>query len=449
LEDESVITAVQELARLKKVYEYCSEILIALDPELVPRETWNQLNSATTNCRAQVEEFNAKKALTSLSNANNTADSFLTFLRPYLVGEVEAIKAVTSSSLESANTIEKRAQEFMETVSELLKNVQDFRKTAEGAAQSSTEAFAVIDGYLTKLTEGEGEDPSIIDLIQLLQESAQSNSEKILEYHDQLLTGDNEKPSIKQTIAQQVKEINNNAAATKSKLASITEETEDFESFHFDVFGDPEDEGKDVRSGKKYELQRLMQKMTKFEEAQSNKYEELNTAIESLIPGATTAGLASAYERMKSSFSWPNWGFTAVFYGAIGALFWIGWTSIVASENLEEVLKGLLIRLPLYGPIIWLAVFVSKRRSENQRLQQEYAHKEALAKSYASYKEQIENLQGEDKEMLSRFMDKIIDAIVFNASSTLDKDHRDPTPLEHAMKEALERARDTVGHQSS
>jgi hypothetical protein len=67
-------------------------------------------------------------------------------------------------------------------------------------------------------------------------------------------------------------------------------------------------------------------------------------------------------------------------------------------------------------------------------LQQEYAHKEAFAKSYESYKKQLESLPGSDTEPLQKeLIAKAIDAIAFNASSTLDGKHRDKMPLEQAI----------------
>ena len=86
------------------------------------------------------------------------------------------------------------------------------------------------------------------------------------------------------------------------------------------------------------------------------------------------------------------------------------WLTFVSLTDWDTILKSLVYKLPFYGPILWLALFASKRRSEFHRLQQEYAHKEALAKSYQSYKKQIEELNTEDQEMLKHLILKSIDA---------------------------------------
>ena len=73
-------------------------------------------------------------------------------------------------------------------------------------------------------------------------------------------------------------------------------------------------------------------------------------------------------------------------------------------------------------------MFFSKRRSEYSRLEQEYAHKKAIAKSYLSFKKQIDNLQSIDPEMTKSLLETAIHAIGFNAAETLDKNHgEDPT----------------------
>ena len=109
-------------------------------------------------------------------------------------------------------------------------------------------------------------------------------------------------------------------------------------------------------------------------------------------------------------------------------------------DTWESVLKGLVYKTPIYVPIIWLAFVASKRRSEYQRLQQEYAHKEALAKSYDSYKKQLESLDDQDKSMQKELIRKAVDAIAYNASQTLDGHHGD----KHPAQDLLGKVSDTV-----
>lgn len=107
--------------------------------------------------------------------------------------------------------------------------------------------------------------------------------------------------------------------------------------------------------------------------------------------------------------------------------------------NISHLLSNLSHKLPVILPVLWLALFASKRRSEAQRLQQEYAHKEALAKSYQSFKNQIDNLQdGKKEQLLEKLLSAAIDAVAANASSALDGKHDDKTPIHLGLDKTLE-----------
>ena len=131
------------------------------------------------------------------------------------------------------------------------------------------------------------------------------------------------------------------------------------------------------------------------------------------------------------------------------------WLSIGPLDSGDPVnlLAGLIYRLSVLAPLIWLTIFASQRLSEAQRLKQEYAHKEAIAKSYESFKQQIdklnfdaegnhliktrrepvyevdENSDAEEDYLIRTLLETSIEAIGFNPSKTLDKKHGDKPPL--------------------
>lgn len=69
----------------------------------------------------------------------------------------------------------------------------------------------------------------------------------------------------------------------------------------------------------------------------------------------------------------------------------------------------------------------SNRRKEAARLYQEYAHKVAVTSSYASYKDQIQNLNEENQELLIKLMSSAIDIISKNPSDFMDKTQNNKT----------------------
>ncbi len=100
----------------------------------------------------------------------------------------------------------------------------------------------------------------------------------------------------------------------------------------------------------------------------------------------------------------------------------------VEVPNWDVILRALLYKAPFIAPAVWLAYFLPPGEVNYERLQQEYAHKEALARSYESYKKQIQDLQGDSDGLQRELISKAISAIAFNASTTLDGKHESKLP---------------------
>ncbi|NOR68533.1 MAG: hypothetical protein GQ532_02350 [Methylomarinum sp.] len=218
--------------------------------------------------------------------------------------------------------------------------------------------------------------------------------------------------------------------------------------FYDDIYGKENEEG-ELKGGLKHEIRDRREDLDDFSAKQKEKYATLLEEIESLLPGSTSAGLATAYYDLKESFNKPIKNYSRLFYGAVFALvvatifsivdsigFWF--IKFVDTSDLNKLLSNTLYKLPLLLPIIWMAIFASRRRSETHRLQQEYAHKEALAKSYQSFKTQIEDLGDKpDTDLMKHLLTTAIGAIAFNASSTLDKKHGDNTPVQEIIEKFI------------
>src|SRR5690606_32598381 len=142
--------------------------------------------------------------------------------------------------------------------------------------------------------------------------------------------------------------------------------------FFDQVFGAAAEDGK-REGGFSHELDLLRKKMLDFQGAQEKQYRALNEQIESLLPGATSAGLASAYREVKNSFEAPIKFFSKVFLWSIGVLvarslvlhvqsISLSGITFVALRDIETVLKSVFYKLPFYGPAIWLAYYATKRR---------------------------------------------------------------------------------------
>ena len=209
------------------------------------------------------------------------------------------------------------------------------------------------------------------------------------------------------------------------EISDIEEKVKDFET---KVFGKtPED-----KESLKVKLNDLKTQHEELHGEWEGKYETLTTKIEGLLPGATSAGLAKSYFDQKNSYKWPNIIWSAVFGLTMVGMVYYAIHTISKSTDIGNVFMNILSRAPFFIPTIWLALFASKQQSQNRRLEQEYAYKESLAKSYDGYKREIENLpETEEKnEIMEKLVRTMIDTAGFNPSSTLEKQsHNDKPPI--------------------
>ncbi|OQS56374.1 hypothetical protein ASU4_11560, partial [Actinobacillus suis] len=300
-------------------------------------------------------------------------------------------------------------------------------------------------------------------------------------------------------IKEQIKNYLSDGKSQNTELHSLKSNSshilDELSEFYIQIFGKKNEDG-DFEGGLKNELEIRKNELDEFKRQQQERYQELNTQIENLLPGATSAGLSSAYHEMYEKFNNEVKDYGKWFYWALGILFIViiavtcihnksneinilnqvttsfttqnnesnepkdssetsnktktelahneskvdnNQTSNVKEVSLSNrimaILDSLIYKLPFVLPALWLVLFVSRRRNEAQRLAQEYAHKEALAKSYDSYKQQIEKLSEENRnELLPKLMDNMLKAIALNPAETLDKNHKEPTPIEEVLK---------------
>ena len=81
-------------------------------------------------------------------------------------------------------------------------------------------------------------------------------------------------------------------------------------------------------------------------------------------------------------------------------------------------------------------IYVKKAKWSREIITRICVHKEVLAKSYDSYKQQIEKLSKEDqKELLPVLMEGMIRAISLNPAETLDKKHQSDSPISEVLKD--------------
>lgn len=135
--------------------------------------------------------------------------------------------------------------------------------------------------------------------------------------------------------------------------------------------------------------------------------EAQQSLITDLLPSATSAGLASAFEARAIQHGRSKDLWAKAFLGTVAILFLL---ALVARENLinataPEISLYLLARLPFSAPVIWFAWFSALQYGQHFRLEEDYAFKAATSKAFAGYRDHLEHLKSIDTGAGEKAMD--------------------------------------------
>ena len=432
--DSASVQFQEDFARFIKVFNFINNLFENIDPELIPKNLLDALENKSSTCLTQINAALASDNQNNLNSANAHLDQILASLKPYSLYDDKLKRSLRAAIRAYIGEIDSHLENIPNTQEEYDKAVELREK---------------IKSYYDELFEGDEESDAIIEKISSALQKIEEEFEAIDDYHTKLLM-DDEDESLKTKIENAKKSIDEDTEEAKELLTETSSKIDDLNKFYVRIFGSLNDEG--VREGglkqeidarieqldiyrknqEKIFVEMIQSKKSAFdtyEKEQKEKYEKLFEQIESLLPGATSAGLAKAYQDRRKSYAYPIIGWSAVFILAMVSMFGAAYLNMENLKTWEDTLRHLLHYAPLYVPAVWLAIYASKRRSESRALEEEYAHKEALAKSYSSYKLQIEQIGGDDKSLIDKLLDKTIDTVSENPSKVLDRKHGDNSPV--------------------
>lgn len=119
-------------------------------------------------------------------------------------------------------------------------------------------------------------------------------------------------------------------------------------------------------------------------------FQALHNRIESLLPNATSAGLATAFREQKARFAKPQLMWLATFVASLAGLLASSlWGLPPTGESWDSIGRHFINRLPLIAPLIWLAIYAGRHYGLALRLQEEYAYKEAVSAAFEGYKREM------------------------------------------------------------
>ncbi|MGY8829061.1 conserved hypothetical protein [Pseudomonas sp. 9AZ] len=445
VDDQTVSTTVEELARLKKVLTFVDSIITNADIELTPKKVWANCHNQADACLQQVRAYESNRNAAHLVQANEHADNILTYVRPYMVSPEQALEAYGAAVQAFSNQISAYVDSFQKRTSKIQKELAGAVDKIIGKQQEIEVIEQRVKQFDEYLFVGVDGNDSADAYIKQMVSSVESDHKEVETLHQKLLQGPE---STSEKVTGYASDIYQLRDSLNELLASSTSKHKELESFYERIFGRPMADDDEIQDGGlKQELDVRLEQLDRHETEQKIRQEALFTSIESLLPGATSAGLASAYKSLKEHFKRPIAQYTQAFYASMLALFLGGLALVLDSVTIspfhikfvevmswEEMLRTLLARSPIVIPVVWIAIFSATRRSQYERLQQEYAHKEAFASSYESYKKQLQELQVDADELQRELIAKAIEAISFNASITLDGKHVEKLPMHQLLE---------------
>ena len=120
--------------------------------------------------------------------------------------------------------------------------------------------------------------------------------------------------------------------------------------------------------------------------------------ITGLLPGATSAGLASAFDARRKSFMKPSTNWQVLFIISIVCLILLAGMGLLqatfATERMgyEEILRLWLTRLPVAAALVWLALHSSREAALAKRLEEDYGYKVAIASTFLGFQKQMADM---------------------------------------------------------
>lgn len=122
---------------------------------------------------------------------------------------------------------------------------------------------------------------------------------------------------------------------------------------------------------------------------------QLQTITE-LLPGATSAGLAFAFDSRRKTFTEPSKRWQWLFVGSLVALVVLAGTGFYSAQHSDATYDTLwrlwLARLPIAAALVWLALHAARESALAKRLEEDYGYKAAIAASFLGFNEQMSKI---------------------------------------------------------
>lgn len=162
-------------------------------------------------------------------------------------------------------------------------------------------------------------------------------------------------------------------------------------------------------------------------------FEAYRNKINDLLGDANRTGMAASFTNRKRELAAPMFGSIVTFLASIVGLFFVGVIYLVPIISSSDWAK-LPATLALTAPFIWLGWFSVKQYGFTSRLREDYAYKEASAKSFEGFKREAGEL---DPILLKNLMDTAIKNLGDNPIRIYSDHENHASPLQELLEKSL------------
>ena len=147
-------------------------------------------------------------------------------------------------------------------------------------------------------------------------------------------------------------------------------------------------------------------------------YKNLVDIIENLLPGATTASLASEYELAHNEIQTRRYWLGFVFSLTILLVGYVYFLLIPYSSDKPFEWTKIAVSTTAGLPLLWIAWYCQRSISQINRIREEYNHKLRIMKLYDGFSKQILQLE-DNPQTKSQLVSAILEAVRKNPAETL------------------------------
>lgn len=169
-------------------------------------------------------------------------------------------------------------------------------------------------------------------------------------------------------------------------------------------------------------------------EERLNRLKDIEKEAKKILSLSSDAGLAGGFNQKVDEVKKNKYVSLAVFVMVLIIMGIFNFNTI-DFKNLKDIdLISIITRFMINIPFLWIATVANINLNKYTKLEQEYSHKESLAKSFERYKTEIEKLDRIDSEksnsLMMNLMELNIEAFKVNPANSIDKIKKDSTLLD-------------------